>query len=251
MRRLFPDPVDDVDLSEAYAPDDLLPGPFVRLNMISSLDGAISVGGVSGPLGGSGDRQVFAAIRSHADVILVGAGTARAEGYGPARVSAADETVRVARGQDAQPRIAVVSGSLKLNWASPFFTDAHARPAVVTTSAAAARAPDEAHAVAELVAVGDDRVDLAAALAVFAGEGARTVLVEGGPGVNGDLARAGLIDELCLTVSPRVVGGDGARIMAGPAFDPPFAPVVRHILEDDGFLFLRMSLREAPEPPGT
>jgi riboflavin biosynthesis pyrimidine reductase len=164
-------------------------------------------------------------------------------------VSAADEAVRVGRGQDAQPRIAVVSGSLRLDWSSPFFTEAHARPAVVTTSAAVASAPDAARAVAEFVAVGEERVDLAAALAVFADEGARTVLVEGGPGVNGDLARARLIDELCLTVSPRVVGGEGARIMAGPPFDPPFAPVVGHILEEDGFLFLRMSLREAPEPP--
>jgi riboflavin biosynthesis pyrimidine reductase len=70
------------------------------------------------------------------------------------------------------------------------------------------------------------------------------VLVEGGPGINGDLARAKLIDELCLTVSPRIVGGQGPRIMAGAPFDPPYEPVVRHLLEDDGFLFLRMSLRE-------
>jgi riboflavin biosynthesis pyrimidine reductase len=250
MRRLFPDPADDVDLVQAYAPDVVLPGPFVRVNMISSLDGAISVDGRSGALGGPGDKRVFAAIRSHADVIVVGAGTARAEGYGPARLPEADESVRVARGQAPQPRIAVVSGSMHLDWSAPFFTDAHARPVVVTTVAGAAGAPDAARAVADVVGAGADRVDLAAALLSFGEQGARTVLVEGGPGVNGDLARAGLIDELCLTVSPRVVGGDGARIMAGPPFHPPFAPIVRHMLEEDGFLFLRMSLREAPELPG-
>jgi riboflavin biosynthesis pyrimidine reductase len=244
MRRLFPNPSPDVDLADAYAPDLTARTPFVRLNMISSLDGAISVNGRSGALGGPADRRVFTMLRGHADVILVGAGTVRSEGYGKARLDDDLQSARVARGQAPLPPIAVVSGSLQLDWSSPFFTDAGPRPLILTSEAGAPRAPTAVTDVADVVAVGEQHVDLEHAIAVLDDRGARTVLVEGGPGVNGDLARAKLIDELCLTVSPRIVGGQGPRIMAGAAFGPPYEPVVRHLLEDDGFLFLRMSLRE-------
>jgi riboflavin biosynthesis pyrimidine reductase len=244
MRRLFPDPADDVDLVEAYAPDVSVDGPFVRLNMISSLDGAISVEGRSGALGGPADGRVFTTLRAHADLILVGAGTVRAEGYGKARLDDDVQRVRVARGQSPLPPIAIVSGSLQMDWSSSFFTGPGARPLVVTTEARAAAAPSAVTDVAEVFGVGDEHVDLAGAIAAFDERGVHNVLVEGGPGINGDLARAKLIDELCLTVSPRVVGGEGPRIMAGPPLTPPYVPVVRHLLEDDGFLFLRMSLRE-------
>ena len=133
MRRLFPDPADDVDLVEAYAPGVSVDGPFVRLNMISSLDGAISVEGRSGALGGAADHRVFATLRAHADVILVGAGTVRTEGYGKVRLDEEMQRVRMARGQVALPPIAVVSGSLQLDWSSPFFTGPGPRPVVVTS----------------------------------------------------------------------------------------------------------------------
>ncbi len=244
VRRLFPNPTAAVDLVEAYAPDLTAGGPFVRLNMISSLDGAISVEGRSGALGGAADRRVFATLRSHADIILVGAGTVRSEGYGKVRLDGALQRARVARGQTMLPPIAVVSGSLQLDWSSEFFTGPGPRSLVVTSEAAAARGPAEAGEVADVVAAGEQRVDLRRAIALLGERGARSILVEGGPGVNGDLARARLIDELCLTVSPRIVGGEGPRIMAGAPLTPPYEPVVRHLLEDDGFLFLRMSLRE-------
>jgi riboflavin biosynthesis pyrimidine reductase len=244
MRRLFPSPSAAVDLVEAYIPDITVGRPFVRLNMISSLDGAISVEGRSGALGGAADQRVFATLRAHADVILVGAGTVRTEGYGKVRLDKEMQRVRVARGQAALPPIAVVSGSLRLDWSSPFFTGPGPRPIVVTSDAAAARAPSAVAGVADMVAAGAEQVDLERAIDALGARGAHNVLVEGGPGINGDLARAKLIDELCLTVSPRIVGGQGPRIMAGAPFDPPYEPVVRHLLEDDGFLFLRMSLRE-------
>lgn len=244
MRRLFPNPSSDVDLVEAYAPDMTIGAPFLRVNMIASLDGAISVDGRSGPLGGAADKRVFAAVRSHADVILVGAGTVRSEGYGKVGLDDDLQRARVARGQQPLPSIAVITGSLELDWASPFFTGPGPRPLVITSAQGATRAPAAVDAVADVVATGDQHVDLAAAISVLHDRGAHTVLVEGGPGVNGDLARAKLIDELCLTVSPRIVGGQGPRIMAGAPLQPPYEPVVRHLLEDDGFLFLRMSLRE-------
>src|SRR3954452_15153851 len=105
MRALVPTPSDTVDLEAAYAVGVNAPPdrPFVRINMISSLDGAIAVNGRSGLLGGPGDRQVFHALRSLADVILVGAGTARAEGYGPARIDPDAQERRRARGQHPVP----------------------------------------------------------------------------------------------------------------------------------------------------
>ena len=249
MRRLFPNPTNEVDLVEAYTPDITAGSPFVRLNMISSLDGAISVDGRSGALGGPADRQVFATVRSHADYILVGAGTVRSEGYGKVRLDDDAQQVRTARGQAALPPIAVVSGSLQLDWASPFFTGPGPRPLVLTSGAAAVRAPESVSELADVVAAGEDRVELRQVIGLLEQRGARSVLVEGGPGMNGDLARAGLIDELCLTVSPRIVGGEGPRIMAGPPLSRPYEPVVRHLLEHEGFLFLRMSLREMREMP--
>ncbi len=250
MRRLFPDPLETVDLDtlvDMYAPERIPAGPaHVRVNMISSLDGAITVNGRSGPLGGEPDHKVFAVLRSHADVIVVGATTMRSEAYGPARLDEDHERRRGERGQSPQPPIAVITGRPEFDWTSPFFTGARARPIVLTTTDAATQLEqrDDVANVADVVVAGDQRVDLATALGVLAHRGARAVLVEGGPGINGELARADLVDELCLTLSPRIVGGEGPRILAGPVISPPYEPEIRHVLEEDGFMFLRMRLRQ-------
>jgi riboflavin biosynthesis pyrimidine reductase len=240
VRCLLPRAADDVDLEAAYAP----PGhrPFVRCNMITSLDGAISVDGRSGALGGPADHRVFATLRAWADVVVVGAGTARAETYGPARLDAAAQATRAARGQAPQPPIAVVSNRGEFDPSTPFFADAQSRPILVVPATAAERAR-AAGERADVLAAGDDAVDLAAALRALHERGLSSVLVEGGPTLNGELARAGLLDELCLTVSPRIVGGDGPRVLAGPTFLPPIATSAHHVLEEDGFLFLRLALR--------
>jgi riboflavin biosynthesis pyrimidine reductase len=242
MRRLLPDPADDVDLTAAYAPP--ATGRFLRLNMISSLDGAITIDGKSGGLGGAGDHAVFGALRASADVVLVGAGTARAEKYGPVRLDAATQQARVARGQAPQPPIAVVSLRGDFDFAVPFFTEATTAPVIITTEPqAAALAPVTADGAVEVLGAGGTAVDLAAALEQLAQRGARVVLAEGGPRLNGDLVRAGLLDELCLTVSPRLVGGEGPRVVAGAPLVPTATPSVVHLLEDDGFLFFRLDLR--------
>ena len=116
MRQLIPEPVDPVEPLDVYRDLPVVEGrPAVRLNMIASVDGATAVEGRSGALGGPADRRVFAALRSLADIVLVAAGTVRAEHYGPAALP-----------------IAVVSGSLRLDWEAPFFTAATHRPMVVT-----------------------------------------------------------------------------------------------------------------------
>jgi len=223
LRQLFPECVDAVEPLDVYSELPVVEGrPAVRLNMIGSVDGATAVGGRSGGLGGPADRKVFAALRSLADVVLVAAGTVRAENYGPARVP-----------------IAVVSGSLRLDWGTPFFTDAIERPIVVTSGRAPAEAVKQAEAVADVLVAGDAEVDLVQVVAQLGERGFGHVLAEGGPTFNGVLAAAGLLDELCLTFAPLLVSGESKRVLAGPPLQPPPELVLRSLCEEDGYLFFR------------
>jgi riboflavin-specific deaminase-like protein len=239
MRSLLPPLPAAVDLCDAYALPASVPGhPFVRVNMISSLDGAISISGRSGALGGPADHRVFHTLRALTDVVLVGAGTMRTEGYGPVRLSEAEQIQRQARGQHPVPPIAVVTRSCHLDWTSPFFTQAQARPLVLTTRDSHDHA--RASCAAEVIVCGDTQVDMAIAVRELAARGANSVLVEGGPGLNAQLVGTGLLDELCLTLSPRLVAGTGPRVLAGPELLQALTVEVRHILEEDSFLFLRL-----------
>lgn len=244
MRGLFPQQTENVDAVQAYGLPDVVPDdrPFVRCNMVSSLDGAIAVEGRSGALGGPADRRVFQVLRSLADVIVVGAGTAREEGYGPARLSSDLRDRRKERGQSALPPIAVVTRSGNLDWSSPFFTEAEARPIIVTSTGVDKGVLDRGGEVADFVMAGDDEVDPALALDAVFRKGFRSVLLEGGPGLNADFLEAGRMDELCLTFSPRLVGGSGPRIFAGPELPHPVEVDVVQLLEEDGYLFFRLRL---------
>jgi riboflavin biosynthesis pyrimidine reductase len=240
VRQLFPTAADPVEPSDVYGHVPRANGrPGVRLNMIASVDGATSVDGLSGALGGPADRDVFFAMRSVADVVLVAAGTVRAETYGPAELSAETQDARRSRGQTPVPAIAVVSRSCNLDWQSPFFAAATVRPMVVTVTGAPDDHRSRASDVADLVIAGEHDVDLGRALDAIAERGARSVLAEGGPSLNAQLAGAGLLDELCLTLSPSVVGGSAKRIVTGPALDPRSALYLRSVCEDAGYLFLR------------
>ena len=200
--------------------------------MIASVDGATMLAAVSGGLGGRADHALFAVLRSLAEVVLVAAGTVRAERYGPSSTP-----------------VAVVSRSLRLDWDAPFFTAPLARPIVVTVAQAPADQLARAAALADVVVAGDRDVDLAAALAAFADRGWHAVLAEGGPTLNGQLARAGLLDELCLTLSPRLAGGDARRILDGPSLRAAAGLRLCSVCEQDEFLFLRYRPRHA-EPVG-
>jgi riboflavin biosynthesis pyrimidine reductase len=228
MRQLWPFPYDPVDPSALYAD---LPcataRPAVRLNMIASIDGATAVAGVSGGLGGNADQELFAVLRSKAHIVLVAAGTVRAEHYGPLGLP-----------------VAVVSRSCRLDWDSPFFTAATAQPILITVASAAAADREKAAELAEVIIAGERDVDLAVALGRLAERGFAQVLAEGGPTLNGQLAAAGLLDEVCLTLSPLLAGGDAKRILAGPGlFSLGMRSALRwrlcSLCEQDGFLFLR------------
>lgn len=244
MRQLFPVPVDPVDPVTVYGDVPRANGrPWVRLNMIASIDGATAVAGRSGGLGGPADRRLYFVLRSLADVVLVGAGTVRAEGYGPASLSSALQDARRQRGQAPVPAIAVVSRSCRLDWQSALFTAATVRPMVVTVSDAPAEHRARAAEVADVVLAGKDDVDLTRALDAIAERGARAVLSEGGPSLGGQLASAGLLDELALTLSPRLVSGDAKRILTGSPLAGPVDVQLCSMCEEDGFLFLRFRPR--------
>ena len=239
MHQLLPHPA-DVDPADCYAAPRTPPAdrPWVLVNMVASSDGATTVDGLSGGLGGPADKRVFSAIRAVADVVLAGAGTVRAEHYGPPRTPPDVQQARLARGQQAKPTIAVVSGSLDLPLDSPLFRTPDARPIVVTSRAADPARRREVATVADVVDAGEERVDVDTAVAALGRWGAGVVVAEGGPGLNGQLVASGLVDELCLTLSPQLVGGSSRRLAAGP--DGPPTPLrLVHLLEEDGLLFLR------------
>jgi riboflavin-specific deaminase-like protein len=243
VRQLLPDAQDEVDPAALHAALDR-PAPegrpWVLLNMISSADGGTAVDGVSGGLGGQADKKVFAALRTLPDLILVGAATVEAERYGPPRPRPEVQEARRARGQRAKPRLVVVSGSLSCNLSLPLFADADDdnRPLVVTGEAAESNLIRATESVAEVRVLGERHVDLPALLAALRSEGARVVLAEGGPSLNGALVAADLVDELCLSLSPTLAGGDSARIVRG-APSALRSLVLDRVLEEDGLLFLR------------
>jgi riboflavin biosynthesis pyrimidine reductase len=231
MRRLLPDPADATDLAEAYAAP---PGRLVRVNFVASLDGAVTLAGRSAGLSSPGDRELFHLLRALSDVVLVGAGTARAENYGGARAAGG----RI-------PPIAVVTRSLDLDPASRLFTDTQVPPIVITCRNAPAERRAALSDRADVVVAGDDDVDLAGALDQLAARGLEHVICEGGPHLFGWLSAAALVDELCLTLSPVLAGGEAGRIVAGLAGEVRDPMRLVHVLEEDGHLFLRYSTAAA------
>jgi riboflavin biosynthesis pyrimidine reductase len=264
LRSLFPEAIERVNLVDMYSRD--LPAPkgrpLVRVNMISTLDGATSFGGRSGGLGGPADKLLFSVLRSLADVVMVGAGTVRAERYGPVKLPAEVQRIRQARGQRPLPPIAVVTHSLNLNWESRLFQEGDPRPIVIVPGNTSAAALAQAGRTADVLTAGAGAVDLASALAALAERGVRHALCEGGPKLNTSLAAASLVDDLCLTLSPKLAGsvgdtllggwlGSGGRWISGSGEGgvtwlrgQPFARLLElslvHVLEEDSFLFLRL-----------
>lgn len=213
--------------------------PTVRVNFITSLDGGSTVGGVSGGLGGPADKIVFDVLRRLADVVLVGAGTIRAEGYGAMRLDVDAATWRDEHELPLHPVFAIVSGSLDLDPRSEVFTAAPVRPIVVTTERADPAARAALEQVAELVVCGEEHVEPRRAIEELGARGLHQVLCEGGPSLFGSVIAADAVDELCLTISPRLVGGDSIRIAGGPASEQPRELRLHHLLRSDELLLSR------------
>ena len=220
MRRIHPEPTTDTD-AMTLVTSDFRPvpkgRPWVAVNMVTSLDGAVAVDGRSGGLGSPADKSMFSALRQMPDAILVGAGTARAENYGPVRFDDDTRARRVERGQAGLPRLVVVSGRLDLDPSSRLFEDPAQRPVIVTCASAPSGAKERLAPVAEILECGDRRVDLGLAMGELRSMGIELVLCEGGPTLNAQLADADLIDEWCWTIAPLLVAGDSMRAMQGSA----------------------------------
>jgi riboflavin-specific deaminase-like protein len=214
------------------------PRPWVALGMVSSVDGGATASGRTSELGGDADRVAFRRLRAACDAILVGAGTVRAETYGPPVGTSARQEDRAARGLAPSPRIVVVSGSLALEPDHRVFSDPDHRPLVVTHHQAPANRAAALDEVADVARFGASEVDLGAALDHLGGLGHRRILCEGGPRLNASLATANLVDEVFLTVTPVLLSGSAPRILVGdPEVRLPFELVDLH--EHDGELLLR------------
>ena len=246
MRALIPEPATVVDLHDHYARHWLDRGG-VRANFISSVDGAVAVAGLSRGLQTPGDNRVFAVLRDLADVILVGAGTARMEGYAVVSVSPQRRAVRHEFGLAEQLPTAVVSRSLQLDPASKLFGGDGPRTIVLTCAAADPGVRAQLQSRADVVNCGDEVVDLGAARSALADRGLTRILCEGGPTLFADLASAGLVDELCLSLSPQLAGPGAGRITSGASWPPDragrHALTLEGLLEEDGALFCRYRMQ--------
>jgi riboflavin biosynthesis pyrimidine reductase len=234
--------LDESRLTDLYAYPDDLRSCWVRGNMIASLDGGATDEGKAGGLAGPGDRAVFALMRQLADVIVVGAGTVRIENYSGAQFSPTQRQARQRRGQAEVPPIAVITNSGVFDHDAKLFTRTEVRPLILTSSEAVADANGRLGSVAEIVdASGTDprRVDAATVLRVLADRKLFRVLTEGGPQFLGFLIEQDLLDELCLTIAPLLVGGAAPRIASGVG---QIHTRLRrsHLLADDaGYLYTR------------
>lgn len=189
--------------------------PHLRVNFITSIDGAATHDGLSGGLNSIDDKLVFDTLRMLSDAIIVGAGTVRTEGYGGVGLAPDAVAWRIAQGLAAQPPLAIVSSRLEVDPAHPFFTEAVVRPLVVTHAASPADKRSALAEVADVLVCGADAVDPARMVAEFAARGYPQLLCEGGPHLFGALIEADCVDELCLSVSPVLEGGSAGRIARG------------------------------------
>lgn len=241
MEQIFPTAITNVDPIDVLASETRTAHstrPWLMSNMISSVDGAISVDGVSGGLGGPADKRVFTAIRAVSDVIVVASGTVIAEEYRKPQTPQALQDMRVARGQTPLPRIAIVTGSLSIDPGHQVF-DADAPPIVITHNSSPIEQRDALAKVADILIAGETQVDLEGALEQLGARGATCVLLEGGPTLNGAFAAADLIDEWCLSSAPLIVGGSGGRaVKSSHTFEPRRYALAR-TLHEDGNLFHR------------
>jgi riboflavin biosynthesis pyrimidine reductase len=234
--------VDDGRLADFYAYPDDLQSCWVRGNMIASLDGGATDNGKAGGLAGTGDRAVFSLMRHAADVIVVGAATVRIENYSGAQLPVAARQARQRRGQAEVPPIAVVTRSGDIDPSALLFTRTEVTPLILTSARTVEDTRRRLGAVADVIdASGTDpnSADPAVVLRVLAERGLFRVLTEGGPLFLGSLIENGLMDELCLTVAPILVGGASKRIVTGLGHVHTKMRRAHLFADDDGYLYTR------------
>jgi riboflavin-specific deaminase-like protein len=223
--------------------------PRVLLNMASTLDGRATLGGKSGAIGNRADRELFHALRTVVDAVLVGAGTVRVERYRQLVRDDEARALRRARGLAEEPLACIVSARLALEGDIPLLDTPGARVVILTPSQASLPAGRAAQ-IEYVRTAREGRLDLAAALSELRARfGVRSVLCEGGPHLNGQLLAAGVVDELFLSLAPKLAGGDASsealRIVTGVDLEPPVELALLSALEAEGDLFLRYGVRSS------
>lgn len=243
FRRLYPRPGEttaaeigaQLDLG-SRAPADR---PYVVANMVETLDGRAALGGDTRGLGGGGDRDLFHQLRAAADALLVGAGTARIERYGPAVKNDELRAARERNGLAPQQPVVIVSARLVLPSDLPLLQDPGSRVIVATA------ADRELEGVAAEIVYERTADDLRLLLARLRTEhGIRSLLCEGGPTLLSHMLAARLVDEVCVSIAPKLAGGgDEPTITQGPALAEPVPAELIWLLERDGELFTRWRVR--------
>lgn len=220
----------------------------VRVNFISSIDGAATHDGLSGGLNNAADKMVFDTLRMLSDVVVVGAGTVRAEGYSDIDLAPDAVAWRTANGLDPQPPVAIVSSNLDISPEHPLFAHPTVRPFVVTHAGSPVMLREALAEVAHILVCGEEAVDLSQMVAALAESGHPQILCEGGPRLLGSLIEADLVDDLCLTISPVLEGGSAGRISHGDTAATRRMALVS-LFSVDSMLFLRYEREGLPVTP--
>jgi riboflavin-specific deaminase-like protein len=243
MRRLTPDPGPTTveQQLDGYRPWEKAheDRPYVAVNFAATVDGRAAIGGVSGPIGSATDTAMLAGLRTRFDAVMIGAGTMRAERYGRLAGDREQRQRHERAGLPHDPLMVIVSGRLDLPWDAPLFTAGGGRVLIFTASEA--EPPQTATSLR--IVRHDGFVDLVEALRQLRQEhGIRALLCEGGPGLHGELEGGGMVDDLFLTIAPKLAGGDTPRILEGDL--PEVAELeLSWLLEESGELFARYGRR--------
>ncbi|NKQ56696.1 pyrimidine reductase family protein [Amycolatopsis sp. K13G38] len=247
MDQLWPAPLNDLtddDLARVYGYPEHLDEPFVQVNFVSSADGAATLEDRSEGLSHPADKRIFLLGRDLCDVVLVGAGTVRSEGYRGARTNDERRARRASLGLSEIPPIAVVTGSGRIDPSCALFTDTKVPPIVITTEhASEQRRAELAKAGADILIAGEQMIDLTAALDGLARRGLYRIDCEGGPHLFGELIAEDLVDQLCLTVAPVLAGAGAGRIAMGRLSSEARRMELASVLHEDGFSMLRYRKR--------
>ncbi len=226
---------------------------WVRANMVVTVDGRAQAGdGLTHDISSIEDKVVFSHLRADSDVVLVGAGTVRSEGYHALRPRPTWRDSRVAQGRAPAPILAIVSASLDFDLDSDPFTAARtepdvARPIILTTRHAPTRRRRQLDEVAEVIVCGDEHIDPNLLLDSLEDRGLARILCEGGPRLLADMLAAGGIDELDLTISPMLLMHPSGGLLADAAVRRRNLRLA-HVLEAESTLMLRYLVDEATIP---
>jgi riboflavin-specific deaminase-like protein len=241
MRRLLPDPgpATVAEQLENYRPWEGAheERPLVAMNFVATADGRATIEGRSGPIGSDADTAMLLGLRTRFDAVMIGAGTMRAELYGPLAAKEETRERRRRAGVRPEPLMVLISGRLDLPWEAPLFA-AGGEVLIFTSSETE---PPETESRVEVVRH-PGAVNLGEAMRHLRERGIRALLSEGGPHLHAQMEADGLVDDLFLTIAPKLSGGEAPRILEGSL--PGVADLeLAWLLEEDGELFARYRRR--------